>query len=438
MTRSSCMSPRLLWLPAAALMWAASAQGIELHVPDDFPTIQAALDAADDGDTVLVAPGYYQERVRFPPREIHLRSLAGPAETVIDGDALGTVVTFEGSPGMGAILEGFTITNGLDPDKWQAGGIHVGEGGSPVIRGNVIRQNRGYGRGHGISLEYALAPLIEDNEIRHNRGGPGQSGGGGGGGIGAHGSACGGVQDCEVVIRRNYIAVNAVTTYSSGGGIYLNGARAAVVGNVIEFNSASSKGGGLDAVNGGVLRIEGNLFRENAAGHQGGAVAFSVSIGDLGPRVVNNTFVHNIAPVGSVIHAAGFYEGSLVANNVVVAEGPPAAVECFPSGTQPPLDARRNLVHAPASTAFAAACAVAPDAGNLFDAPQFRGEDDFRLLPTSPGIDAGDNDVVREHVDLGGALRIVDGDGDGVALVDLGAYEYPGPTVFADGFEVAE
>ena len=51
---------------------------------------------------------------------------------------------------------------------------------------------------------------------------------------------------------------------------------------------------------------------------------------------------------------------------------------------------------------------------------------DFRLQSTSPCIDTGDNTFVPSGVDgdLDGSKRIVDGDSDGTATVDIGAYEY--------------
>ncbi len=64
--------------------------------------------------------------------------------------------------------------------------------------------------------------------------------------------------------------------------------------------------------------------------------------------------------------------------------------------------------------------------GNLGADPMFI-DDDGRLAPNSPAIDAGDNDAFLaldiELVDLDGEPRIVDGDDDGVAAIDIGAFE---------------
>ena len=73
-------------LPAAA--------GKTIHVPADQPTIQAAINAASNGDTVLVSPGTYFENINFIGKAITVKSASGPAVTIIDGSNSGPVATF--------------------------------------------------------------------------------------------------------------------------------------------------------------------------------------------------------------------------------------------------------------------------------------------------------------------------------------------------------
>ena len=83
-----------------------------LHVPDDFPTIQEAIDAAMDGDEVEVHPGTYNETINFLGKAIRVYSTDGPDVTIIDAQQTGTVVTCDSAEGPDSVLEGFTITGG--------------------------------------------------------------------------------------------------------------------------------------------------------------------------------------------------------------------------------------------------------------------------------------------------------------------------------------
>jgi len=68
---------------------------------------------------------------------------------------------------------------------------------------------------------------------------------------------------------------------------------------------------------------------------------------------------------------------------------------------------------------------------NLFGTPTFAGPTDFRLAGGSLGIDAADPAATAPLIDLAGSSRPVDGDGDGTAVSDLGAFEFQPPDVAA-------
>lgn len=144
------------------------------RVPADFPTIQIAINTAVDGDTVLVAPGTYQESIRFLGKSIHVVSEDGPATTTINGQS-GSVVLMIDGEGPDAILEGFTIQGGtgtpLQSGDTIGGGVFVFDGGNPTIRGNIITQNSVNATlGGGIAALEAAA-TIEGNTITMNSGG---------------------------------------------------------------------------------------------------------------------------------------------------------------------------------------------------------------------------------------------------------------------------
>lgn len=83
-----------------------------IHVPGDQPTIQEGIDAAQNGDTVLVAAGTWVEDINFQGKSISVTSESGPAVTTIDSGPFKSVVTFAGGETLDALLEGFTITGG--------------------------------------------------------------------------------------------------------------------------------------------------------------------------------------------------------------------------------------------------------------------------------------------------------------------------------------
>jgi probable HAF family extracellular repeat protein len=142
------------------------------NVPGDFSTIQAAIDDAASGDTILVGPQTYSERLDFSGKNIIVKSTDGPGVTIIDGgdlydsDAVG--VTFHGGEERGAVIEGFTITNcnkAVSFGVWASPSL---PSSSPMVVGNRIVGNH-YGiYGYVNYQEPAAEPLIAGNLIDAN------------------------------------------------------------------------------------------------------------------------------------------------------------------------------------------------------------------------------------------------------------------------------
>ncbi len=226
---------------------------VDWHGAWDYATIQDALDASTDGDTIIVLPsvgspdGAYVENIEFPPRAVTLRSInpddpAIVAATVIDGRRSGSVVRFEESASREASLIGFTIRNGSPS-------------GSPGLR-----------HGGGICIT-ASEPTVARNTITGNEAG-------------------------------------------EGGGIYIASGSPKIIHNRITGNSAVYGGGGIYVDSGSSLIIN-NLILGNSAWHGGG-----IEVYGGGPMIVNNTIMSNIAYSGGGLET-GYAYYPIVVNSIV-------------------------------------------------------------------------------------------------------------------------
>ncbi len=106
------------------------AQAATLNVPAEHLTIQKAINAASDGDTVLVDSGTYKENITFSGKAITVKSVNGTTSTIIDGNKLDSAVTFSTAKTKDAVLKGFTITNGKASN---GGGIHCYSSSPTVV-----------------------------------------------------------------------------------------------------------------------------------------------------------------------------------------------------------------------------------------------------------------------------------------------------------------
>src|SRR5690554_4396944 len=148
----------------------------------DYTTISEGITAAQDGDTLLVYPGIYYERIDYQGKNITVTSLYDGdqydesyiANTVIDGNQEHTVVIFASNETRDAVLHGFTIRNGRGelhggPEHFgytYGGGIYISNA-SPVICYCIIENNYAFSGG-GLILYENGHPILKGNIIRYN------------------------------------------------------------------------------------------------------------------------------------------------------------------------------------------------------------------------------------------------------------------------------
>ncbi len=142
------------------------------RVPEDHPTIQAAINIAVSGDIVIVQPGTYKENINFEGKNIKVCSeFINTQEsryiisTIIDGKSSDSVVNFESEETQKAKLIGFTIQNGTG-NGHRGGGIFI-YNSSPTISDMIIKDNNAEKFGGGLYL-YNSNSLIENVKIENN------------------------------------------------------------------------------------------------------------------------------------------------------------------------------------------------------------------------------------------------------------------------------
>jgi predicted outer membrane repeat protein len=396
--------PYLAVLALGAL--AAPNHGDILLVPDDFTTIQAAIDVAVDGDEVVVGDGIHagvgNRELDFGGKAITVRSENGPGSCVIDAEKVSRAFLFQSAETPLSVVDGFTIRNGSAGD---GGAILCGTGASPTIHNCWFIGNRALDWGGAVNCMVDSDPLILGclfwgNEARL------------GGAIGGMLSDMT-ISDCEFI---GNAALETAGLDAAGGAIMLFRGHPPISRCIFRNNEAQGAGGAIHCHK-SKITMESCLLYDNTARWGGGYYGNPLSI----PRILTSTFVRNVARFdGGGIYAThgGALVGSciLLDNVALVGEG--------------------DQVFGNAPVIFSNVQGGRPGPGNIDADPLFVDTvgGDFRLTAESPCIDAGHNWATAgvAGTDLDGKPRFADepqtpdtGCGAPV-IVDMGAYEIRG------------
>jgi hypothetical protein len=359
----------------ACLLISAPSLATELLVPEEYRTIQAALDVAVSGDVVSVAsrasPRGYRENVRFTSDGVTLRSRTRHGAK-IHGDGTEHVVDLNTYSGT---VEGFVIT-GADTIRY---GIGANQADEVVIRDNLIIGNTGHG---GIGILSNSVATIEANLIIDNAGA----------GIAISSNSV-------ATIEANLIIDNG-PNYGSGIKV-TTGASGTIVNNYVAGSDM-----GIRVYAPGVLDIVNNTFVDN--------YFIGLYFTDSPATIKNNIITgseYGIFMGGELAFDITAYVGQFLTINNNVLWGNSewdyyASLGGVPIGNQGPF-------------------IPLPGTGEIYADPLLDSVSGYELIDGSPAIDAGDNATCPE-TDLDGRLRPYDGNDppDGFADCDIGAVEF--------------
>ena len=253
---------------ATVLVISTAGFGDMLNVPQDYPSIQQAIEVAEDRDEILVSAGTYAEHINFLGKRIELKSTDGPEFTSIDGQQQSpSLVMVNGGEQPGTLLSGFTIINGRTDVSDTGGGIDVGADSSLAVVNCVVRDCFSP-HGGGINVHGSYQPgrtftmqdcLFMDCASIHTAGLAWISGS-------QFGETR--VERCRFVFGSSYNGAVCVT----GPLDKLILTEVVFSDCVFEQNSASLYGA-LSVGGGAILQVERCLFRDNSGGSGGNAIA---------------------------------------------------------------------------------------------------------------------------------------------------------------------
>jgi len=311
--------------------YAITTFGDIINVPGDHTTIQAGIDAASNGDTVLVAENMYYENINFKGKAITVAShfileqdTSYISKTVINGSQpnhadTGSVVLFCSCEDTTSILCGFSITGGTgtvmppEPIIPDEGDLKAGGGIVCILSGAKICHNKVY-----------------DNSVDHD---PMAFGGG---------ISCGGLQNTKtIIIENNEVFSNSTTgtEWTKGGGIGL--AVSAIVrynkiyNNTVNGNFYHSMGGiqagglwssALPDSNRKIILKGNHIFNnEVISTHTRMYIVWGGGAVVSGPEaiIVNNTIESNKISSGYASRGAGLFlrgipDQSIIKNNILI------------------------------------------------------------------------------------------------------------------------
>jgi predicted outer membrane repeat protein len=403
-----------------------------LHVPNDYPTIQAAVNAASYGDIIQLADGTYtgagNYNVEFKGQSITIQSANGSKNCIINCRRQGRAFILK--PSQGAILKGITVINGSNAnsidESCQTGGAALVMNTTIVdcVFSNNIATKTSYGEfiaGGAIDANDSvfINCLFSDNECENF-----DEFGSGGGAVVCHNSyfincsfernksltEAGGAAlayesyftNCSFSYNVSEYDGGAVCSYFSSFyncEFISNSAPTDLGGAISLFGKVSLYGSSLSSSR---STLSNCIFIKNMGAYGGAISAYSAGL-DL--DIINCTFTQNSSTEGGAI---SFYKecNAKITNCIIWNNTEPLNREIYLDS----LNIQVSVTYSDISGGFTGT-------GNINSDPRFISSDNVKLTPNSPCIDTG-TDKYRLYYDFEEFPRPLRN------AYDMGAYEY--------------